>query len=221
MLRNSPQWQRPLLRGGYITPPEVPVARPTEYLVEARGDGRSVRVPVSPDGLVTVSDGPTSVSINLPQGIDLERGIVTNDGTIVYPASGSGVAVTLQAFEDGSARIRTVIPDLDAPDRYRYDLSLPEGASVVPEEDGALAIIDAEGALMAGIAPPWAVDAEGNELPTAYEIRGTSIVQRIDLGAARAFPVIADPYLGIRLIDSVTRSYYWLFTDGGGVKGHS
>ncbi|WP_127549896.1 hypothetical protein [Actinoplanes sp. OR16] len=39
---------------------------------------------------------------------------------------------------------------------------------------------------------PWAVDANGNELPTSYSVNGTTLSQTVDtLGAA--FPIVADP----------------------------
>ncbi len=40
---------------------------------------------------------------------------------------------------------------------------------------------------------PWAVDATGRRVPTTYRIEGSNIIQSVDLRAARAFPVVADP----------------------------
>ncbi|WP_433832319.1 hypothetical protein ACQP2E_15825 [Actinoplanes sp. CA-015351] len=39
---------------------------------------------------------------------------------------------------------------------------------------------------------PWAVDANGTELPTTYSVNGTTLSQTVDTRGA-AFPVVADP----------------------------
>lgn len=147
------------------------------------------------------------MEIGLPNPANLEDAVVTDDGTVVYRSRVDETDVVLQAFDDGSIRIRTVIPDAEAPHRYIYPLRFPEGSRIIQERDGGLTVVSSSGQLIIGVAPPWAVDAEGNALRTAYEVVGDSITQWVDLSTAESFPVVADPYLGIRLIDNVTRSY--------------
>lgn len=53
------------------------------------------------------------------------------------------------------------------------------------EEDRTIAVIDA----------PWAVDANGIELDTHYEIDGHSLIQKVEVTDDTAFPVTADPSL--------------------------
>ena len=51
--------------------------------------------------------------------------------------------------------------------------------------------------------PAWAVDANGKEVATHYEVRGNDLVQIIShLVDQVAYPVVTDPYLGVDLISS-------------------
>lgn len=49
------------------------------------------------------------------------------------------------------------------------------------------------GTVIETIDPAWAKDANGNTVPTHYEIRGDELVQIVDFNENSAFPVIADP----------------------------
>ena len=40
---------------------------------------------------------------------------------------------------------------------------------------------------------PWAVDANGNAVPTTYSVSGDTITQTTDLTGVTAFPVVVDP----------------------------
>lgn len=46
---------------------------------------------------------------------------------------------------------------------------------------------------VATVAPAWAVDANGNQLSTHYEVQGDTIKQVVETDANTAFPVTADP----------------------------
>jgi hypothetical protein len=50
-----------------------------------------------------------------------------------------------------------------------------------------------------GIEAPWARDADGRAVPTEYRIEGDSLVQTVRHQGA-AYPVVADPWLGMDLI---------------------
>lgn len=186
--------------------PQAPLLTDSGLVVESEA-GPKIGVPERASDGLSVVVGDNALQVGLPLDEHLANARVASDGTVVYVANGEGADLTLQAYDDGSIRLKTVIPDSQSPERYVYSLNLAEGSSIKEQADGGLLVADAAGVLLFAVAPPWAVDAEGNELPTSYEIVGTSIVQWVDLKAAKAFPVVADPYLGFRLIDKVTRSY--------------
>lgn len=164
-------------------------------------------IPVSPTESVVVVDGQYSVKIGLPGPASLADAALADDGTVIYQSNDGSADMALQAFEDGSVSIRAIIHHGDAPDKYRYPVELPEGARILSEDAGGLLVVDAEDRFLVGVAPPWAIDGNGNPLDTRYEVDDEAITQWVDLASATAFPVVADPYLGINLIDNVTRSY--------------
>lgn len=72
---------------------------------------------------------------------------------------------------------------------------------------GALILRDAQGAMLGGVAPAWARDANGLSVVTHYEIDGNRVTQVVNhSGVAIAYPVVADPFWGTALFDRV--QYY-------------
>ena len=79
-----------------------------------------------------------------------------------------------------------------APTEYRFDLTVPAGAALQTTPDGGAAVVGADGGVVSVVAPAWALDANGTQVPTRYRIEGTTLVQVIDHHGA-AYPVVGDP----------------------------
>lgn len=72
-----------------------------------------------------------------------------------------------------------------------------------------LTLLDAEGEYPGGVAPAWAKDAEGQDVPIRYEIDGTTVTQVIEhTGDEVVHPVTADPWLGIDLFSETSVDDY-------------
>lgn len=178
---------------------------PSDGVLTASSSVADVGVPVEPDGIVTV-DAPGAaepVGIALPAELELASADVASDGTVVFEGE-SGVDAAVQAFADGSVRVQTVIDGPDAPGEYRFDLAVPDGSVLELLADGSV-LVTSGGEFVAGVAAPWAADATGEAVPTHYYLDGTTVVQVVDLEGVTAFPVVADPWLGIALISKVVR----------------
>lgn len=148
----------------------------------------------------------TSVAIGLPVEAEVERPAVAQDGTVIYQESGEGgVDIAAQVIADGSIRVQTIISDRTSPHEFSYPLTLPAGTILELTDDGGVLASDAHGGFVAGVRPPWAKDSQGNDVATAYRIEGNTIVQTVAESDARVYPVVADPWLGIDLIEKVTR----------------
>lgn len=85
-----------------------------------------------------------------------------------------------------------VIDNQDAPTEYRFEDAVPDGRTAELRPDGSVQFFDSDGNKSGGIAAPWALDANGKEVPTRYTLDGTTLVQTIDHEGA-AYPVAADP----------------------------
>lgn len=110
--------------------------------------------------------------------------------------AGDGSTTVPVPKEDGSVQFVSIIDRLSSPTEYRYNFDLPAGAYLEAVADGGVAVKDGDGAVLYGVLAPWAVDANGDAVPTVYEIDGSSIVQHVDHNAGDAYPVVADPWLG-------------------------
>ncbi|WP_447653185.1 hypothetical protein [Microbacterium sufflavum] len=146
-----------------------------------------------------------------------------------------GADTTAQVLSDGSGRLLTVFTDADSNLVSKYATEIPEGWAAQKRSDGGYDIVpgpvlrDALGKhglsgefVLATIDAPWAVDANGAEVATSFELVGNQLLQRIKPDANTAFPVTADPrvvghgyYFSIYYNKSETRS----MRDTGAVVG--
>ncbi|MEV8214712.1 hypothetical protein [Leifsonia sp. NPDC077715] len=160
-------------------------------------EGASVEVPDDPSDGVTLGtpDDRVGVTIGLPfadQATDAAES--QRDGVVVYDNMNGSSTVPV-ARSDGSAQIITVIDNAGAPKRYEYPVELPPGASLALADDGSVESVGAEdeNAPVLHVATPWAKDANGDKVPTHYEVSGSTLTQVIDFTKGSAFPIVADP----------------------------
>jgi len=103
----------------------------------------------------------------------------------------------------------TTLTSQDAGSSFSYPLDLQKGSRIEVQDNGGVLIVGPDGSFLGGLLPPWAKDRNGASVPTHYTVQGNSVVQVIDANlAALAYPVVADPYLFIDLIDH----WQWVVT---------
>jgi hypothetical protein len=132
-------------------------------------------------------------------------------GRSVQPAvaaDGASLTTLIQTSDDDLSLIAVLRPGqaaatfgglLGVGERYEY------GAG------GGLVIVNERDEITAVVAAPWARDAKGRELPTHYTIRGSELVQAVDVAGA-AFPVVADPNIQAGTYNGVVPVYRIQFT---------
>ncbi|MET9842197.1 hypothetical protein ABZZ01_31085 [Streptomyces virginiae] len=98
-------------------------------------DGGSITVttPASAEGRVSVAaaDG-SAVTMGLPAAVDA-AGTTSAAGTTVYPNAAAHTDLATQATVGGGARALVTLKNAAAPTTQRFDLGLPEGASLVAD----------------------------------------------------------------------------------------
>ncbi len=168
---------------------------------------RGVRIGVPTDAGAGISlEGDAGlINLGLPYADDASAAEAAQPGIVVYD-NGNGSATVPVVREDGSIQVNTVIASPEAPTRYAYELDLPEGTTI--ETAGGTLLFVNKGKLVAGLAPAWAQDAAGRDVPTRYEIDGTTVTQVVDHNGRYAYPVVADPWLGFNLFGSIKVSSY-------------
>ena len=158
---------------------------------------------------VSVS-GSVEVAVTLPvsEGADSEV-----DHGIVALSDESSSSIVPVILEDGSVAIHSVLQDASAPRSYDYELDLPEGATLhLSPDSGGVTVVGADGTPILFVGAPWAKDANGETVPTHYSVNGTTLTQHIEVSGNGAFPVVADPWLGIDLVSSMN----WTWVAGSG-----
>ncbi|WP_369043390.1 hypothetical protein [Streptomyces sp. Midd1] len=158
----------------------------------------TVTTPASAEGRVTVaaSDG-SRVTMSLPAAVDA-AGTTSAAGTTVYPDAAAHTDLATQATVDGGARALVTLKSAAAPTTQRFDLGLPDDATLVADGVGGYDIVasaNGAGATTRGhVDAPWAKDANGNSVPTNYGLDGNTLVQTIETSPDTAYPVVADPH---------------------------
>jgi hypothetical protein len=175
-------------------------------VVDATVGDVDVLVPRDPSDPMHLESGDVSLAITLPfsgQSADAERltrGLVSYDNH-----NDSTTAVGVKA--DGSVQMTTTVESGAAPAEFSYGLDVPESATLSTTAEGGVVIRDSDGAYLASVAPAWAIDAQGKEVPSRYRIEGTTLIQEVDHGdRGVAYPVVADPWLCFALINSTSWS---------------
>ncbi len=77
-----------------------------------------------------------------------------------------------------------------------FNLTFPRKEKVI-RTTPAECPVTADGEPVSGFRAPWAVDAEGNAVPTSFRLEGQELVQVVEFNASTVFPVVADPDLGV------------------------
>lgn len=164
-------------------------------------------VPATGAEPITTHGQDTDVSIWLPATAAVAEDSVGGEGVRLFDHGNGATSVPL-VKDDGSVQILTLIDDATAPENYSYAVDVSAGASLTIDEDGAVHITSATGEFIGGVAPAWAVDANGALVPTTYQVDGTTLTQVVDHnGGQFAYPIVADPWLGQDLYYQPTVTY--------------
>lgn len=175
--------------------------------------------------------GEEQIEMKLPEEVLASKGLVSEDGYVMYQTE-EEVDVVVQAIEEKISKneqrsgVRTMISisDENAPKEYEFTYDLPEGYCLIMGKelnnaeinDDAIGIVNSEGYAVAIIDSPWALDAKGNTIPTKYRIEGNTVVQEIEFDKDTKFPVVADPST---IVDTKTETSKhkittkWLYCD--------
>ena len=182
--------------------------------LQARTTAASRELPTnSGDPVAVRGSNGVVIKLGLPFNEKAVDGEQQSDGTVVFDNQ-NGTSSVLVPKEGNSVAAVTVLADPSSPSRFDYDLSVPKGGTATLNDRGAVEMFDANGTFAGVIAPAWAKDATGKAVPTHYELKGLSLTQVVDhRSQPYAYPVVADPWLGVDLIDR----FYWY---GNDIKVH-
>ncbi|MTD47332.1 hypothetical protein GKE82_24305 [Conexibacter sp. W3-3-2] len=167
-------------------------------------EDRPVALSVSQEGgKVSVADQPESgvkldsstgpaVKVGLPAATKSDDAQAISSSAVAYD---SGLSSTVVVAKEDGAQVLATIESAEAPERFRYPLTLAEGQTIQATGDGGYVVLEADGTTIAlTIAPPWAKDATGAAVPVRYELDGTDLTMVVEHRSSEAtYPIVADP----------------------------
>ena len=150
-----------------------------------------VAVVMSMAGLATMADAASTSA----QGASTTKGSDTVAWRAPHVASAAGAIQTVADGNGVSSIIR--LSSSSAPTSYAFPLQLPASATAQLQADGTVTV-SRNGGPIGSFQAPWARDAYGKALPTAYSLTGNPdagyILKQSINTAGAAFPVVADPH---------------------------
>lgn len=172
--------------------PVAPGVQPDQDGVTAATAGGTAAVSVDPAEGLTVA-GPGGAEIGLAVAGQTESTGVVDSGNVVFTDTAPSTSIVARPISRG-AQALIVIDGADAPAEFVFPVEVA-GAAVQLRRlpDGEVAVVRAgQPTPVATIAPAWATDARGRQVPTHFELRGSSLVQVVEHRGA-SYPVVADP----------------------------
>lgn len=147
----------------------------------------------SPAVQLRAREADDTIRVGIPGGNSLSKAVVRR-GISIFANEADATAVAVNPLDDGDAQLLVSIGSGNSPTRYRFPITVPDGASLALTEDGGAEVTLADGTLAASIAAPWAIDARQQPVATHFELEGGSLIQVVDHRAqGTAYPVLADP----------------------------
>lgn len=150
-------------------------------------------------GVVTApleASAPVSMEID---GVDYSLGLpvtagasLTSDDPSAPTFDNNDGSSTSVLVKDSQITVASILSSVEAPEAYSYDYSGMGEIRQDPTDGGVTVWRD--GVMVSALYQPWAIDAAGAEVPTRYEINGSTLTQVVEhRGAAYAYPIVADP----------------------------
>ena len=159
---------------------------PRRFAVTTERDGLSINAPGGAARIrVPGSNGK-------PVGV---RSVDPQTRTVVESAGRTGTIARVAR----SRAEATLAFTLELPPGFEARLNATGGISVANDDEGLFEL-----------GRPWAIDANGKQLPTLYTVRGSTVFQSVDTKGA-AFPIVLDPSVwpGTHTCGWTTCTMYW------------
>ncbi len=188
---------------------EVSASDEDSSAIVAEVQGGEVMIPTDASDAIELSlpNSDAGMSISLPFADDASAAEILNPGVVSFQ-NNNDTHTAAVVKQDGSVVIATVIDSSAAPTRFTYEVEGAPGSFLEAQPDGTVFLLDeTRTSVLGGFMAAWARDAEGNDVPTRYEISGNELTQVVDLSSPTiAYPVVADPQAGYTLLEGVWKN---------------
>ena len=168
-------------------------------------DNDKLTIPTNPNSGVSYQlesltyNASTGEMATVPEGVALlhlpvkdvhdNKALLGDDDMVIYRGTNFDIAVDASA--KGFASYIVALNE-NAPTSYDFGVDLPSGYKLSEDGDGGVEVLNDENDVVGVIEAPWAVDSNGESVPTQYKLRGGALVQTLQHSGA-SYPVVADP----------------------------
>lgn len=160
-----------------------------------------VQISSKSDEAVKIQSKLGGLSVKMPFSSTASNGREISNGIIAFDNKNGSASVPI-IKSDGSLQMTTVIQSAAAPTRYTYQFQTDSDLKILKYRGGLILLKNSKFA--GAVAPAWAKDASGKDVPTHYEVDGSEITQVVEHPSAEyEYPIVADPWLGTNLFSSV------------------
>ena len=176
-----------------------------ENIFDATVSGVEVEIPSNGRKPIKISPSKDeAISISLPFPEDESNAFQVLPGVAAFEHKNSSTSVVI-VKNDGSLQVTTKIDSQTAPEVYEYKVELPIGSKVQSLGEGLIILRGQK--IIGMLAAPWAEDASGQDVRTKFKVTKNSIIQVVHHREKNySYPIVADPWLGFNLFDSVVVS---------------
>ena len=169
---------------------------PIDLTLERVGESFLPENPLTETELPGSADDPIrlqgGIRVELPASND--RGAeLLGDKNLFYAETGAATD-TLVSPIAGGVEVFEQLRSPESPEQFRYALGLPGGAVLRESQGGGAEVVSADGEELLEVAPAWAVDSQGAEVPVTMGIEGETLVVEIPHRSREvAYPLLLDP----------------------------
>ena len=166
--------------------------------LEPTSEGFQTENAISDLVLPSSADEPIQVG---EKGVEIAQGGAANstantfgDKNLFYPSVLPDTDLLVAANSFG-AEIFNLLRSKDSPEDLRFDIGLPDGAELRSDERGGAEVVQA-GERLTLIPKPYAIDAQGTEIPVQMEVEERSINLHVaHREGDYAYPALIDPII--------------------------
>jgi RHS repeat-associated protein len=174
------------------------VKRPVNLGLQTTASGFAPANPLTAVSIARSSSGGVTVGSDgvriTPQGQSVNGSLLTDQSVFypdVAPDEDAAVAPTINGVE-----LFAVLRSRLSPETIRYTVSVPQGAQLRADLDGAVVV--ERGRTIARVSAPIARDAQGSLVATTMSVSGNTIVLSVPhRELSVAYPVLVDPMMTI------------------------
>jgi hypothetical protein len=160
-----------------------------------------IQISPKPGDAIQIQSPLGHLALQLPFSKIASNSRIVSSGIVEFDNNNGSSSVPV-IKRDGSLQVTTVIQKASAPTRFDYQFKIDGSAKILKYGNGLVLFND--GKFAGAVAPAWAKDADGTNVPTHYEVIGTTITQVVEHQSAKfAYPIVADPWVGFNLFSSI------------------